>query len=1109
MAASASPGLARVDLIAFILGLASYAELMTKEGSGASEAVFKAGKALCLRSNITEVLHPMLADMQRSFESEMSQPMVLLSTMEQASRMIGTKKFGYLGLKLPVILNWFQTHLDNFQDILPGPAKSSIQALIQLGDTNDPIQRLKALGTFGFRSTIRALRKWIMEEALPSLQLAPTGVAATVADIKAVQPYVEELQDVKQQIAAMDPSSEEAAELSETRVILQEQIEELVDESANPGAVESAVSSELALDPLAKIAQKYRLDEDQAAVVASKGSVVVSAGAGSGKTTTLIAVVQHSLDNGYRADQILGTTFTKKASKEFNERLGAKGVTGVRFGTTHSIAGEIIRTAAPELAHMLDKPERADKLFEMAIKQVGMRPSSTVPPPDLTEAPIEPEQEVSENSAIAHLARVRAALKKHDPGRRWATILMDFESSLMRPNARPLSENQLRTVVKFENTPPGGFQRRRGSEEDMFPSFQVHAGVEDKAKTKLWREPANMWWNLGISLKERKKGLRSRVGRWQNGGKSWQSIWKQYGRLPPPSADDMTALYESAAVYAAYSWLKQNDPQYGPVLDFDDWLSKAVELLIRKPKFLESLQQKCKVLIVDEAQDLNNLQWQLFGMLSKKTERYLLVGDDFQAIYAFRGASTDQFISKPDEGFELKQMGINYRSGSNIVETANQLIAKNENQIKKSCRAARNNGKGSIEARIVPTHADVAQETAASIANLIQGGAKASDFGIAVRNNAEMDAFCLALMTRKIPFICKRDPLEGPIPKVTLSWFTLAEAENLSRDEVNDAIAVAHQNPGFFLDQVFIANLRAAVPKGSDQLTVLLDDFQAYGGNQSHRNRNVRAYAEAIRSIQNFAKSDDLLRAILAIRGQNGDTFGQRLLDEIDSEDVDPSLTGEARDAAIKDAAELPLKPLFQIAEEIPSPVEYITFINKMRRAQAALKKGQKDESDEPAVRIGTAHGWKGLECEHMYVCMANGVFPNPMSEDGVEEERRLAYVAVTRGKKTVTVFSPLESYRGPPRTPPGVPPPPPRPSQFVDEMEGGCMPVFGRELLGGLAGGRPSLSEDEAEAEIQELEEANAAGDEEPIKFARRLVASLETPLQMDPLDPHWGDLV
>ncbi len=1150
----AIPALVRVDLLAFTLGLTAYAELVGSGSEGASAEVLKSGSAHCLRADVVSTLTSFLEAVDQVFRNSTTPPAMLTARLERASAMRGAKKFLFVGETLPLLFNWFQSRRSEFEDVLSGPARTSIPALQKLGDTTGALQRLRMLGEFEYRSTIRVFRRWILEEALPTLGAAPTGVAALAADMASTKPYLEELRGVEQELATTDPGSEAAAELVEQKTKILGQLDDMVEESANPQALETAVGSALAQteSPLAALGRKYGLNEEQAGVVATMGNAIVSAGAGSGKTTTLIAVVRDSLERGYKPDQILGTTFTNKASEEFNERMNAKGIEGVRFGTTHSIAGDIIRRGAPHLSGMLDRPERADRLFEMAIEQVQMRPRGATAPPDLSEKPIvpettdpppgeapAPEEGVPPSAGVPggvsqvgdQLIRVREALRKHP----WATILEEFRIGLERPGARPLSPRQLEVLQKMEARPAGGFTRRRAGEveelEIPMPKQAGAPGEDEDVKTRFWKEPVNQWFNLDMAIQSKPRELRTLVGQWQNNALSWQKAWSQYGFLPPPrNTEDEPAgkHYEAAAVYAAYVWLKKNDPQYGPVLDFDDWLGKAVEVLKQKPQFLSMLQQRYKVVIVDEAQDNNGLQWELFGMLAAKSDRYMLVGDDFQSIYRFRGADTSQFIQKPEQGFKLLQMETNYRSGSNIVETANVLIARNKKQIKKVCRAARQNGEGLIEAKIVPTHNDVALQTAESIASQIEAGAKASDFGVAVRNSAEMDAFCLALMAKQIPFLCNRDPLGGMIPKAALAWMTLALGKKMPRGQVNDAIAVAHQIPGFFLDKVFVQNLRAKVPKDSDQLQTLLDGVEIYTGSQSRRNQNVEAYAEAIRDIQQYSgSSKDLLRAVLDIRGQKGTTFLDKLKANVDPEDIPPGLQGEEREEAIKSAAKIPLDPLFGVAEAVPNPLEFMAYVDKLQRAKELAKKGRGD--NEPAVRIGTTHGWKGLEAKHMTVVMADGVFPSPYAyeeEEGEEEERRLAYVAITRGKESVEVYSPLISYRGPKRPlRPGIPPPPPRASVFVEEMvTSGCMPMHGQELLFKEGGGfrDPELNakfpsnlspeELEAEAEIQELEEANAAGDEFSGKFARRLLASMDPPQEeggtLELAHPLWKDL-
>jgi hypothetical protein len=134
----------------------------------------------------------------------------------------------------------------------------------------------------------------------------------------------------------------------------------------------------------------------------------------------------------------------------------------------------------------------------------------------------------------------------------------------------------------------------------------------------------------------------------------------------------------------------------------------------------------------------------------------------------------------------------------------------------------------------------------------------------------------------------------------------------------------------------------------------------------------------------------------------------------------------EAGEEALRNAAMAPLRPLMVMAENFKDPANLLTFIQKMKAANEKAQKKTPDSKEdwkEPAVLIGTVHGWKGLEAKHVYVCMAGGVFPNFKTDDkasngeahAYDEERRLAYVAITRGENSVTVVSPQASYLGKP----------------------------------------------------------------------------------------------
>jgi DNA helicase-2/ATP-dependent DNA helicase PcrA len=393
------------------------------------------------------------------------------------------------------------------------------------------------------------------------------------------------------------------------------------------------------------------------------------------------------------------------------------------------------------------------------------------------------------------------------------------------------------------------------------------------------------------------------------------------------------------------------------------------------------------------------------------------------SIYAFRGAVPQEFIQLPQRGFDLLKITTNYRSGKAIVDAGNRLIAHNENrQIPKVCKAdVERRGMGEIRAVATATHEAAATYAADEIASSLEGGNMSPDaFGILVRNNAEADAYALALMVRGIPFRCKRDFFSAPAIKSVLAWMTIAVG---SPDEaVNDAVTRAHMVPGFFLDKEFASGLAHECPKGKNYLQFLLDGGLPYTGRNSWRNaKMVRPYVDALREMSTAqGDAESLIRTILDIRSDKG-KFIDALEDEVDPDDLlDESSGVDITEEQIREAALAPLQPLFQMSSTFQDPAKFMEFIGKMERANARTRKGE-DAPEEPAVLIGTVHSWKGLERSHTYVSMAGGVFPHMSNDEramagdveAYDEERRLAYVALTRGRDSVTVLSPQTNYLG------------------------------------------------------------------------------------------------
>jgi superfamily I DNA/RNA helicase len=262
-------------------------------------------------------------------------------------------------------------------------------------------------------------------------------------------------------------------------------------------------------------------------------------------------------------------------------------------------------------------------------------------------------------------------------------------------------------------------------------------------------------------------------------------------------------------------------------------------------------------------------------------------------------------------------------------------------------------------------------------------------------------------------------------------------------------------------------------------------------------NKKVAEYVDAIRKVKvlGHGESAGLIHAILDLKGPKG-TFIDALMKLVDEDDVVEEEGGEGGEEAIRQAALAPVRPLMLMAENFKDPENMLAFIAKMKAANEKVEKKSPDTKEdwkEPAVLVGTVHGWKGLEAKHVYVSMAGGVFPNFRSDKladeqdmkgqpitAYDEERRLAYVAITRGKETTTILSPMKTYLGKPA---GV-------SVFIGEA---CIPVFGD------AKGEAGVTDYEADEEsLHPGEPGRMASTKMATTFVDGLIAS------MDDMDDH-----
>jgi len=523
-----------------------------------------------------------------------------------------------------------------------------------------------------------------------------------------------------------------------------------------------------------------------------------------------------------------------------------------------------------------------------------------------------------------------------------------------------------------------------------------------------------------------------------------------------------------AAVYGAYEWLKGNIVQFKGRLDYDDQLVIPSRELIENPALLAKYQKQYKCVLVDEAQDLNAAQHLMFGLISgyidpktlaprkdgkMSADTFALIGDDKQAIYEFRAADPSKFIEKSDlvpggEGFTTKLLDTNFRSGNVIVEAANKLIAYNSKQIPMVCKTDPARGEGSIsrvETKDLAAASEMMSDAILSEYEEAKHDGSADRFfqryGLAVRTNKEVYQFAMKMIEKGIPFRSKKNFLGGPAVGPVIGIFSVLRTDNL--DARNDGVIAGIQAPDFGLNGM-------TVRKKLEELGV--KDYYDFLVNERGAKRvysyrkmadNLQEYADYLEEIVRVGEkgsASDVIDLILNTKGPDGDTFADSLaaslmedgeaMEEIQMK-ADAETEGKITPEMLANYALAPVEPLRKAAARFPTATEFVNYIKGL--VESNKKNVDDGDAKADAVQIDTVHGWKGLEVANLYVPMWDGGFPHARSKASpalMESERRLAYVALTRGQNKVTILEPKTVNEKPVG-----------PSQFTYEA---CIPLVG-----------------------------------------------------------------
>ena len=442
-----------------------------------------------------------------------------------------------------------------------------------------------------------------------------------------------------------------------------------------------------------------------------------------------------------------------------------------------------------------------------------------------------------------------------------------------------------------------------------------------------------------------------------------------------------------AGVYAEYqAQLHKNN-----ALDFDDLIMKTVELFQNCPDVLDFYQERFRYIMVDEYQDTNTAQFKLVSLLAAKYRNLCVVGDDDQSIYRFRGANIMNILNFEQVFPDAKVIKLeqNYRSTSNILNAANEVI--HHNQGRKDKRLWTDNGAGvPVRFRQFQNAFEEAEHVIGNITSHIQKEeAEYKDHAILYRTNAQSRLFEEKLIYANIPY-----KIIGGV-----NFYARKEIKDLlaylkTVDNGRDEVAVRRiiNVPKRGIGATTLSRVgEYAVANDMGFYEALLNAEQIPGiGRGASKVLPFTVLIQTLRAKQEHAKVSELLETILEETGYRRELILEGT-DESEArlENIDELMS------KVKDYDENAENPsLSGFLEE----VALVADIDNL-------------EEESNHVVLMTLHSAKGLEFPYVYmVGMEEGLFPSYMSivadnpQEEIEEERRLCYVGITRAKKELTL---------------------------------------------------------------------------------------------------------
>ena len=440
-----------------------------------------------------------------------------------------------------------------------------------------------------------------------------------------------------------------------------------------------------------------------------------------------------------------------------------------------------------------------------------------------------------------------------------------------------------------------------------------------------------------------------------------------------------------AKVYRLYNEKLKN----ANAMDFDDLIYYTVKIFEDNPEILDYYQNKFRYILIDEYQDTNHMQYRLVSLLAAKHKNLCVVGDDDQSIYRFRGATIENILNFEKEYGNAKVIRLeqNYRSTQNILDAANAVISNNKYRKGKNLWTDKGEG-AKIHYQKTDTDIEEGNFVAREILDSIKDGSKYSSFAVLYRMNSQSNLIEQALIRNGIPYRI------------------IGGHKFYDRKEIKDALAYLNviSNPNDYVRLQRIINEPkrgigdasfAAVAEISAALGIPMLEIMSNAEDYPKLSRSAKKLKEFALMMSGFSEAADEMKPSELIKKVLEDTG---YIASLDSEPDKKQDRTDNLGQLISDIA------IFEENNEEATLNDYLMQIALMTDIDSY------NESSDSVVMM-TVHSAKGLEFDNVFlVGLEDGIFPSELSlnegEQGIEEERRLTYVAITRARKKLYLSS-------------------------------------------------------------------------------------------------------